>query len=86
MKFQRKPTKSGRLLTSLITRQLVWDFWHANSQEWTNTTEVAKLRVLDKSRIQSGLDYYHNSAEKKTFLSKYSQNHGFMVGRTSGLP
>ena len=57
IKFTRKPTKAGRLLTSLETRQTVWDYWHSNSQESTNTTNLAKLRLTDKSHIQSSLEF-----------------------------
>ena len=57
MKFQRKPTKAGRKLTSLTTRKLIWEFWHSHSTFSTITSRPAKLRVTDKKHIQSGLDF-----------------------------
>ena len=57
IRFVRKPSKAGRSLTPFETRQAVWDYWHLNSQESTNTTNLAKLRHSDKSHIQSGLDF-----------------------------
>ena len=55
--FLRKPTKSGSKLTDLMTQQEVWKFWHDHSIPSTNTQQIAKLRVTDKPRIQSNLEY-----------------------------
>ena len=55
--FTRKPSKSGRKLTPFIARKTVWDFWHENSQETTNTHQVAKMRINQKPQIQNGLDF-----------------------------
>ena len=30
IKFQKKPSKSGRKLTPMETRKAVWNFWHSN--------------------------------------------------------
>ena len=57
IKFTRKPPKAGRLLTLMEIRQNVWNYWHSNSQESTNTTNLARLHVTDKSHIQSGLEF-----------------------------
>ena len=55
--LQRKPPKAGRKLTSIITRTAVWESWHSNCTFSTITSRPAKLRVSDKSHIQSGLDF-----------------------------
>ena len=55
--FLRKPAKSGRKLAYLMTRQEVWKFWHDQFIPSTNTQQIAKLRVIDKPRIQSNLEY-----------------------------
>lgn len=57
IKFERKPTKKGRNITPFETRKKVWEFWHENSTESTNTTSLAKLRQTDKSHIQANLDF-----------------------------
>ena len=48
---------SGRSLTSLETRQLVWDFWHSSSSAPTNTTRPARLKVFAKPKIQTNLSF-----------------------------
>ena len=55
--FLRKPTKSGHKLTYLMTQQEVWKFWHDQPILSTNTQQIAKLRVINKPRIQSNLEY-----------------------------
>lgn len=84
IKFTRKPTKAGRLLTSMKTRQTVWNYWHSNSQESTNTTDVAKLRFSDKTHIQSVLKFVPTVSVSicktvqvtyKELYIKYIQNH-----------
>ena len=57
LSFTQKPCKSGRKLTPFIVRKTVWDFWHDNSHETTNTHQVAKIRINQKPHIQNGLDY-----------------------------
>eukprot|EP00794_Sanderia_malayensis_P019612 gene19612-21543_t len=39
------------------TRENVWRFWEANSEESTLTTRLAKLRVTDKPKCQKDLEY-----------------------------
>ena len=57
--FQRKPTKTGRKVTSHATRQAVWDFWHCKQFiiESTLTSRPAKLKITNKPKIQNGLEY-----------------------------
>ena len=49
--FNRKPTKSGRKLTSLETREAIWEFWHTNSVQSTITSRPATLIKLWFDRI-----------------------------------
>ena len=49
--------KTGRSLTSLETRQLVWDFWHSSSSPSTDTTRPAHLKVSPKPKIQTNLSF-----------------------------
>ena len=53
----RKPTKAGRKLTSLETRQKVWQFWHDNSTQSTLSSKPARLPVQDKPKIQTSLQF-----------------------------
>ena len=57
IRFQRKPTTAGRMLTPFTTRMMVWKFWHEKSIPSTITSRPAKQRVSEKSKIQAGLDY-----------------------------
>ena len=57
IKFVSKPNSKVRNLLPYTSRKAVWDFWHQNSFESTNTSQIAKLRVDNKSRIQDGLDF-----------------------------
>ena len=43
--------------TPFSIRQKVWDFWHANSEESTLTTQLAKLHTTEKPKCQSDLDF-----------------------------
>lgn len=54
--FTHKPTKSGRKLTPFSFRKKMWDFWHENSQESTNTRDISKMRVTEKPQIQNELN------------------------------
>ena len=53
----RKPTKAGRKLTSFETRSLVWEYWHKESTPSTITSRPAKLKVSDKCKIQTNLEF-----------------------------
>ena len=53
----KKPTKSGRKLTPLVTRQAIWDYWHKKSTPSTITSRPAKLKLTDKPCIQTSLDF-----------------------------
>ena len=55
--FVRKPTKAGRKLTSFETRSKVLDFWHNKEYitESTITTRLARMRITERPKIQSGL-------------------------------
>ena len=57
IKFASKPTEKGRKLLKLPYRESVWNLWHMNSFESTNSNQIAKLRVTDKNRIQDGLEF-----------------------------
>ena len=52
---KKKPTKSGRKMTSLETKQVVWKFWHDKSTHSTLMSGPARLKVSDKGKIQTGL-------------------------------
>ena len=54
---KKKPTKSGRKITSLETRQVVWKFWHDKSTHSTLMSRFARLKVSDKGKIQTSLDF-----------------------------
>ena len=43
--------------TPLATRQKVWNFWHAVSDESTNTTYLARLHVSEKPKCQIDLGF-----------------------------
>ena len=49
--------RRGRKQTKLQTRKVVWDFWHKMSQETSDTQRPAKLRVTNRSRLQSDLTF-----------------------------
>lgn len=55
--FSRKPTRAGRRSTSIEERRNVWEFWHKNSVQSTITSRPAKLKVCDKSKIQTDLEF-----------------------------
>lgn len=50
-----KPDTRDGSLTKLGTRQIVWDFYHEQAQESTNTTALAKMLITKKPRVQDGL-------------------------------
>ena len=52
-----KKSRKGRSVTPFHVREAIWIFWHENSKESTNTNQIAKLRVNNKSHIQSGLEF-----------------------------
>ena len=54
---KKKPTKSGRKMTSLETRQVVWNFWHDKSTHSTLMSRPARLKVSNKGKIQTSLDF-----------------------------
>ena len=57
LRFLKKPTKSGRKLTPLVTRQAIWDYWHKKSTLSAITSWPAKLKLTDKPCIQTSLDF-----------------------------
>ena len=56
-KFSRKPTRKGHSLLPRATCVAVWEFWHEHCFESTNTTQLAKLRVTDRNKIQTNLEF-----------------------------
>ena len=62
--ISQKPTKAGRKMTSMETRQRVWEFWHNNSTQSTLTSRPAKLPVRDKPKIQTSLTFKDCTVEK----------------------
>ena len=52
-----KPSKSGRKLTPLATRQLVWTFWNKNRIPSTISSRPAKMYTNKSPKIQTGLDF-----------------------------
>ena len=54
---KKKPTKSGRKMTSLETKQVVLKFCHDKSTHSTLMSRPASLKVSDKGKIESSLDF-----------------------------
>ena len=54
---KKKPTKSDRKMTSLETRQVVLKFCHDKSTHSTLMSRPASLKVSDKGKIQTSLDF-----------------------------
>ena len=48
---------TGRQMTSLEIRKKVWTFWHNRATPSTITSQPSKLRVDDKPKIQTNLDF-----------------------------
>jgi len=75
--FKRKPTKAGRKLIPLSTRQVVWDFWHENSMESTNTNQVAKQKLTDQTKYSKqfgiSINCSHRYPKKSSVLSIYME-------------
>ena len=74
LKFQsRKPSKAGRRLTPFEHRQSVWEYWHKVSSPSTLTSRPAKLKISDKNKIQSDLEYANtvNIVTNKRGISFY---------------
>ena len=44
-------------MTDLLTRKNVWDFWHKTSTQSTLTSRPAKLKLSDKPKIQTHLQF-----------------------------
>ena len=57
LRFLKKPTKSSRKLTPLVTSQTIRDYWHKKSAPSTITLRPEKLKLTDKPRIQTSLDF-----------------------------
>ena len=57
LQSERKPTRTGRSKIPVETRKNAWDFWHGKATESTLTSRPAKLRVIDKNKIQCGLEF-----------------------------
>lgn len=53
----KKLTKAGRKLKSFETRNLVWKYWHNESTPSTLMSRAAKMKISDKSKIQSNLEF-----------------------------
>ena len=56
-KFLRKPARKGRSLPPRATRVAVWEFQHEYCFESTNNTQLAKLRVTNRNKIQTNLEF-----------------------------
>ena len=78
----RKPTKSGRKLTSLDVRKTVWDFWHNESSASTITSKPAKLKVNDKPKILSSLQFVDTVNIIKQRNVNYYENIWFITTLT----
>ena len=52
-KVSFKPSR--REMTDFETRMLVWNFWHDNSSESTNTTDLTRLLITARPQIQEDL-------------------------------
>ena len=57
LRFLKKPTKTGRKMKPLETRQAIWDYWHKKSTPSTITSRPAKIKLTGKPRIQVRLDF-----------------------------
>ena len=57
LQSQHESTKVGRKVTPISVRKTVWQFWHDNSTPSTITSRPAKIKVMDKRKIQAGLNY-----------------------------
>ena len=44
-------------MTPLVTRNKIWDFWHQNSTPSTLTSRPARLKLNDKAKIQTNLQF-----------------------------
>ena len=74
IKFSNKPSKKGRSLTKFETRQNVWEFWHRNSVESTITSQLHKIPVNQKPRIQEGLQFVDTITRTKQRNRDYYQS------------
>ena len=79
----RKPTRAGRRMIHFEDREKVWRFWHENSIQSTLTSRPATLRVSDKRKIQSQLDF----VETTTIIvnkrkQKFYQSHWHIANLT----
>ena len=91
IKFTRKPTKAGKLLTSMETRKTVWNYWYSNSHKSCQVMPhrqepySIKFRVTDSvstvSVIRQCNRFFYQSICKtvqvtyKELYVKYIQNH-----------
>ena len=57
IRSERKPTKAGRKHLPIDLRKGVWDYWHDKATPSTLTSRPAKLKVSDKNKVQTGLEY-----------------------------
>ena len=57
---KKKPTKSGRKMTSLETKQVVLKFCHDKSTHSTLMSRPARLKVSDKGKTKTSLDCFHS--------------------------
>ena len=57
LKFDRKPTKTGRKSIVFDTQLAVWNYWHENATTSTLTSRPAKLKVDDRNKVQDGLHF-----------------------------
>jgi len=80
--FTRKPTKAGRRLTSIQTRQNVWELWHCNSLQSTLTSRPAKLKVSDKPKIQLDLQFADTVTIMQQRNRPFYQNHWLITNLT----
>ena len=86
IEFSRKPTKKGRNLIPLTIRTSVWEIWH-NSYESTNTTQLVKLRLTDKSHIQLSLEFKSsvNVVVQVDFTNYETKNERGLDDKFSGI-
>ena len=80
------PTKSathssigGRKLTPFSIRKAVWDFYHSNSTQLTNTSRPAKIKVSEKPRIQTGLDFVGTTTIITQRNKKFYESNWFII-------
>jgi len=72
----------GRKMTPFATRKVMWNFFHEEATPSTITSRPAKLKVSERSKIQTGLDFAGTTTIINQRGKQFYENNWMMLHTT----